>query len=149
MGMAYTSVAIAIRYFGGTYAVAAAPTAAAGRFVGDLAPHLVPAFGTRGASGALLSSQSLILICMLSTAYIAHFNAPKFYRELKDNTVSRFNTVTGASFGISILIYAAVSALGFLTFGANSAGLILNNYSTKDVLIGFSRFAVALSLVFS
>ena len=39
--------------------------------------------------------------------------------------------------------------MAFLTFGGNSAGLILNNYSTADVLISLSRFAVALSLIFS
>jgi amino acid permease len=110
MGMAYTSIAIAIRYFGGSYALPA------GKFLSDLTPDLQPSFGSIGASGAL-SSQSLILICMLSTAYIAHFNAPKFFRELKNNTVNRFNIVTASSFGISIFIYAAVSAMGFLTFG--------------------------------
>lgn len=42
-----------------------------------------------------------------------------------------------------------MAALGFLTFGGNCAGLILNNYSTKDSLMGLSRIAVALSIVFS
>ena len=143
MGMAYTSIAIAVRYFGGAYAMPS------GRFVADLAPHLRPSFGTTGAMGALSSPKSLILVSMLSTAYIAHFNAPKFYRELKNNTHERFTTVVASSFGISIAIYAAVSSMAFLTFGGASAGLILNNYSTKDILLSLSRFAVALSLVFS
>jgi amino acid permease len=86
---------------------------------------------------------------MLSTAYIAHFNAPRFFRELKDSSIPRFGKVTGISFGISTFIYAAVSAMAFLTFGANCDGLILNNYSTKDLLISASRFAVAISLIFS
>jgi len=141
MGMAYTSFAIGIRYFGGAYA-------AGGRFLPDIAASLQPSFGTTGASG-VLSANSLILVCMLSTAYIAHFNAPRFFRELKDNTMSRFGKVTGISFGISTAIYAAVSAMAFLTFGANCDGLILNNYSTKDLLISASRFAVAISLIFS
>jgi hypothetical protein len=38
--------------------------------------------------------------------------------------------------------------MGFLTFGSASSGLILNNYSTKDSLMGLSRIAVAVSLVF-
>ena len=86
---------------------------------------------------------------MLSTAYIAHFNAPKFYRELKNNTLKRFNTVVASSFGISVAFYAAVSAMGFLTFGSSTAAMILSNYSTKDTLLSLSRFAVGLSLVFS
>lgn len=141
IGMAYTSFAIGIRYFGGAYATG-------GRFLPDIAPALQPQFGTVGASG-VLSANSLILVCMLSTAYIAHFNAPRFFRELKDNTMSRFGKVTGISFGISTAIYAIVSALAFLTFGASCDGLILNNYSTKDILISASRFCVAISLIFS
>jgi hypothetical protein len=39
--------------------------------------------------------------------------------------------------------------LGYLTFGAATDGLILNNYSTKDTLMSLSRVAVAISLVFS
>ncbi|CAB9507105.1 Putative sodium-coupled neutral amino acid transporter 11 [Seminavis robusta] len=142
MGMVYTSIAIGTRYFGGDYIV---PT---GKFVQDLAPGMIPSFGSTGAMGAL-SPKSLILVSMLSTAYIAHFNAPKFYRELKNNTMARFNTVVASSFGLSIAFYALVSSMGFLTFGSATAAMILNNYSTKDTLISLSRFAVGLSLIFS
>jgi len=139
MGMIYTTVAMAIRYFGKDYA-------AGGKFADSVAA--TPTFGTSGAS-AVLSVNALILTCRLSNAYIAHFNAPKFYRELKNNTLPRFYQVVGWSFGISIALYSIISAMGFLTFGAASNGLILNNYSTKDVLMSFSRIAVTISLLFS
>ena len=143
IGMAYTSLAIGIRYFGGTYAVPS------GKFLSQLSKtQSLPSFGTVGASGAL-SPKSFLLICMLSTAYIAHFNAPKFYNELKNNTMKRFNSVVISSFGISIAVYAAVSSMGFLTFGSATNGMILNSYATTDKLISLSRFAVALSLIFS
>lgn len=58
-------------------------------------------------------------------------------------------TVVGTSFGISIGLFAAMAAIGFLTFGGNCSGLILSNYSPKDAIMGVSRIAVALSLVFS
>ena len=141
MGMLYTSVAIGVRFFGGAYK-------AGGKFLPDLSPSLQPSFGSTGAMGAL-SPNSLILVCMLSTAYIAHFNAPRFFKELKNNTMKRFGSMTSWSFGISTALYASVSAMAFLTFGSASDGLILNNYSTKDLLITASRFAVAVSLVFS
>jgi amino acid permease len=83
------------------------------------------------------------------TCNVLDFNAPKFYTELKNNTLKRYNTVVGTSFGISILLFALVGSLGFLTFGSASSGLILNNYSTKDVLMNLSRVAVAISIVFS
>jgi hypothetical protein len=42
-----------------------------------------------------------------------------------------------------------ITALGFLTFGQNAAGLVLNNYASKDSWMSLSRVAVAISLVFS
>ena len=43
----------------------------------------------------------------------------------------------------------AITACGFLTFGSACSGLVLNNYAPRDVWIGASRVAVAVSLVFS
>ena len=119
----------------------------AGKFLADVPSALQPSFGTTGAMG-VLNPSSFILICMLSTAYMAHFNAPKFYNELENNTLQRYNTVVSTSFAASIAIFAIMASLGFLTFGAGSSGLILNNYSNKDALMGLSRIAVAVSLVF-
>ncbi|KAL9179095.1 hypothetical protein ACHAXT_000137 [Thalassiosira profunda] len=154
-GMFYTAVAMAVRYFGGAYKLAVpavkgskAAAVPAGKYLADVAANYRPQFGDLGASAAL-SPNVFILICMLSTAYMAHFNAPKFFIELKDNTVKRYNTVVASSFGISVFLFALVGALGFLTFGSASSGLILNNYSGKDVLMSFSRIAVAVSIVFS
>ncbi len=39
--------------------------------------------------------------------------------------------------------------VGFLTFGKACDGLVLNNYAGTDIWMGFSRIAVAVSLVFS
>lgn len=73
----------------------------------------------------------------------------QFYNELKDKTLPKYYKVVGTSFGISIGLFALVAAVGFLTFGSGTSGLILNNYSTKDSLMSLSRIAVAISLVFS
>ena len=140
--MGYTVVAMAIRYFDGSYADANS------ELVQDIAESLRPAIGTKGGS-AVFSSNAFILICTLSTAYMAHFNAPKFYLELKDNTIARWNTVVATSFSISILFFIGIAAAGFATFGGASNGYILNNYSTKDTLMGFCRVAVAFALVFT
>ena len=106
IGMMYTATAMALRYFGGAYKLAAGEDSPAGKFLADVSTNLQPVWGDKGAS-AVLSPNSFILICMLSTAYMAHFNAPKFYLELKNNTIKRFNTVVSTSFGISIVIMAA------------------------------------------
>eukprot|EP00546_Thalassionema_frauenfeldii_P011963 CAMPEP_0178913122 /NCGR_PEP_ID=MMETSP0786-20121207/10661_1 /TAXON_ID=186022 /ORGANISM="Thalassionema frauenfeldii, Strain CCMP 1798" /LENGTH=469 /DNA_ID=CAMNT_0020585817 /DNA_START=182 /DNA_END=1591 /DNA_ORIENTATION=- len=140
LGMFYTIIAMAARYFGKAYALPGAKFLVESQFQ--------PSFGSGGAASALHPS-AFILICMLSTAYMAHFNAAKFFTELKDNTIKRFNTVVSTSFGISVAIFAAITSLGFLTFGGNSSGLILNNYSAQDSLMSLSRIAVAISLIFS
>jgi len=55
----------------------------------------------------------------------------------------------GSSFGISAAYYVFVTTFGFLTFGANSAGFILDNYSTNDALASISRSCVGFSLIFT
>eukprot|EP00547_Thalassionema_nitzschioides_P005536 CAMPEP_0194207276 /NCGR_PEP_ID=MMETSP0156-20130528/6058_1 /TAXON_ID=33649 /ORGANISM="Thalassionema nitzschioides, Strain L26-B" /LENGTH=457 /DNA_ID=CAMNT_0038933997 /DNA_START=213 /DNA_END=1583 /DNA_ORIENTATION=+ len=142
IGMAYTALAMTIRYLDGSYVLPE------GGLVSTVASDLQPSFGSKGLE-SVFSSSSLILVCMLSTAYMAHFNAAKFYVELKNNTVSRFHQVVAWGFGISILLMGSMTMLGFLTFGESSSGLVLNNYSAEDIWMSGSRIAVALSLVFS
>jgi amino acid permease len=143
MGMAYTAFAMTVRYLDGSYS-----TGGTGVLVESVAAALRPKFGNAGWE-SVASPSSLILVCMLSTAYMAHFNAPKFYLELQNNTLPRYHRVVGTSFGISILLMGFITAIGFLTFGANASGLVLNNYASKDSWMSMSRVAVAVSLVFS
>lgn len=70
LGMAYTAVAMTVRFLGKAY------IAPGGKFATDLAPSLRPQFGTVGAKGVFTPSAA-ILVSMLSTAYMAHFMAPK------------------------------------------------------------------------
>ena len=140
MGMVYTAVAMVYRYLDGSYA------APSGKFLESVMAQ--PTFGTNGAS-SVLSPSSFILISMLSSAYMAHFNAPKFYNDLIDRNIPKFNIVVNTSFGISIALFCIMAGVGFLTFGGSSNGLILNNYSNGDKVMSLSSIAVALSIVFS
>jgi amino acid permease len=71
------------------------------------------------------------------------------YKELRNNTLPRFYQMTGWSFASTILLYTLVAGSGFLTFGAASNGYILNNYASSDLLMGFSRIAIAISITAS
>lgn len=42
-----------------------------------------------------------------------------------------------------------ITMVGFFTFGKSCDGLVLNNYAGSDLWMGFSRIAVAISLLFS
>lgn len=86
---------------------------------------------------------------LTSHSFLPAHSAPKFYLELKDNTLPRYNTVVALSFGISVVLMGYITAIGFSTFGKTCSGLILNNYASSDFWIAASRVAVAVSLVFS
>ena len=64
LGMVYTALAMGMRYFSKSYALTG------GKF--QVAKALSPSFGSKGAS-SVLTPNAFILICMLSTAYMAHF----------------------------------------------------------------------------
>lgn len=114
----------------------------------DLSESLQPKF-VEDSSNAIELPNMLILACMLFEAFVAHYNAPRFYTELKDNTVERFATVSATSFFISSSLYAIIAAFGYLTFGENSNGLILNNYSTNDNVATICRASIFISVAFS
>jgi amino acid permease len=86
---------------------------------------------------------------MLSTAYMAHYNAPKFYWELQNRNAKQYTMVVYTSFGIAILLMMMIASTGYSTFGTACQSLILNNYSSLDRYMSFSRWAVVVSLLFS
>lgn len=143
LAMGFTAIAIGIRYFDGSY-----DADSNGRFLDDIEEEMRPSFGTSGFMAAFHLTV-MVFLCMVSESYIAHYNAPRFWIELKNRTVHRFTTVVSCSFGISAIYYIIVTSLGFLTFGANSSGFILDNYSTNDVLASISRACVGFSLIFT
>ncbi|CAB9530482.1 Putative sodium-coupled neutral amino acid transporter 11 [Seminavis robusta] len=139
-GFAATTVVMGIRYFDGSYAEG-------GKFATDMEEKYQPVFGNQGASAAWTNPKVLVLVCMLFEAFVAHYNAPRFYTELKNNTVQRYALMTTYSFGASSLIYFLVMVFGFLTFGKACDGYILNNYSNNDPMATFCRLCVAMALV--
>lgn len=141
VGTVWTIGTMATRYFDGSYGQG-------GKYYGDLYDTTAPQFGDHGAL-SFFSPQALVLLSILSTGFVAHYNAPRYYFELKDHTAGRFNVVVNFSFGLAALIYVAVSSLGFLTFGENSKGFILDNYSYRDPLASIARGGVALSVIFA
>eukprot|EP00977_Amphora_coffeiformis_P028836 scaffold37433_cov199-Amphora_coffeaeformis.AAC.2 len=105
-----------------------------------------PKFGNRGWQ-AVWSSNTTIFVSMLSTAFMGHFNAPKFFWGLERNTMHRFNIVTTWSYLGALTISASIAAVGFLTFGSACKGNILDNYSTSDHLITLARSAIIVSVI--
>jgi len=127
-----------LRCVDGTYS-------ASGYLLGTLDKSLQPLFGQQ--SLRIWAPTSLILVSMAATAYQIHFVAPDFYRDLKNNTKERFKFLSFAGFGVTVLLSTLMMALGFLTFGGNCSGMILNNYSNLDFGAAICRLLMAISLV--
>jgi len=156
IAMVITAISMGVRYLDGSYE-------RGGRFINDLPHTLRPSFefglsyadesGNRDNhdNGSyyhyFFSPQILILACMLFEAFIAHYNAPRFYVELKNNTTRRFAILSSISFFASSVFYAFIACVGFLTFGVNSDGYIINNYSTNDPIATICRVAIFISVL--
>lgn len=98
----------------------------------------------------MLSPSSLVLASMCNTAFMAHYSAPDFLHVLgKDssNVLSKFKRLTIFGFSGVFLINVAILAFGFLTFGGNCNGIVLNNYSTLDVGATICRLLMAVSVI--
>jgi sodium-coupled neutral amino acid transporter 11 len=132
----YTVAFIVFRYLDTSYSVPLA-----GKFLADVA---APAFTKTSLWN--IDFTSLTLMSNLGLAYIAHYNAPVYYRELKEK--KSFNKMVRSSFGILTALYATAMGFGYATFGDISAGNILLNYSSRDILSTLGRYATLFSILF-
>eukprot|EP01039_Chlorochromonas_danica_P000091 gene92-98_t len=138
LGTLYTAGFMTKRFYDGSYRKG-------GEFFEEL--ETKPYFDSRP---LLWSDPRLfVLISMISTSYVAHYSAPKYFAELKNATVGRFQTVTALAFAVAVIVNVAIAALGFLSFGGSTLGLVLNNYSSRDQLATAGRVAIALGLLCS
>ena len=130
-GMVYTSIVLVYRLVSGSYAIG-----------GPLQSPYPAAFGSKGWK-SVFGVQSTILISMLSTAFMSHYNAPKFYWEAPQ----QFHKLVPAGFGGATVLMGLIAIAGYMTFGGNAQALILNNYANDDSLISLARLAVTISLI--
>jgi len=139
----YICFFIGLRYFDGSYLRGGAWFQEAG---------VQPTFTEPCSLSTLFSAKSLLLVSMLASAFMCHYNAPLFYEQLspgKSSKLARFNMVAVIGFGISGTIFTMVMLGGFMTFGAPSPGFILNGYAPADRLAFIARVSVGLSVMMS
>ena len=143
VGIIVTCIVMTIRSLpGGAYSATAAATAT--NYISSLPVELRPSFGKIGIRGP----QSLLVVAsMTATAFLVHMTSPEFYNTLKDNTMSRFATLSTIGFGLTALISGFMMSIGWLTFGGACKGMILNNYSTLDAGATLCRLLMGVSLL--
>lgn len=133
IGVLYTAVFMGVRLAQGAYAPG-------GAFYVELDTE---PFGGDGGGFAGI----FVLLSMLSTAYIAHFNAPRFANQLFASSEERLAKLCGASFLLAFMVMGCVMSFGFLTFGGQCKGLILDNYAVEDPLAVWARLANLVSVL--
>lgn len=134
------AICMGIRCFDGTY------DPRTGQYIDDLTPELQPLFGSYN---GWWTTAVLVYVAMIFEAFVAHYNAPRFYSELQHASIPRFRMVVSHGFGASTILYIVIMCFGFLTFGGNCDGYILNNYSPHDPVMTTSRIFIAFSILFT
>eukprot|EP00529_Nitzschia_sp_RCC80_P022517 CAMPEP_0113504410 /NCGR_PEP_ID=MMETSP0014_2-20120614/34701_1 /TAXON_ID=2857 /ORGANISM="Nitzschia sp." /LENGTH=489 /DNA_ID=CAMNT_0000399519 /DNA_START=64 /DNA_END=1530 /DNA_ORIENTATION=+ /assembly_acc=CAM_ASM_000159 len=140
LSIAYTVFFIVVRALDGSYSV---PD---GKFLQDGLIPILPTFEKTSLWN--MDFTSLVLASNLGLAYIAHYNAPAFYRSLKNTNSKRFGVMVGISFTILVLLYIATMVAGYSTFGDVCQGNILLNYHPSDFLSTLGRLATGFSILF-
>ena len=124
-GVMYTACFMVLRKVQGAYA-------RGGAFYSAIPKDSTPTFGSR-----FEAVKTLILMATLNTAFQAHYDAPKFFDLMTPRTVEQFNKLVFPSFLAAGTVSCVCMAAGFLTFGGNANGLILNSYAASDKLAVF------------
>mmetsp|Transcript_33703 Transcript_33703/g.79479 ORF Transcript_33703/g.79479 Transcript_33703/m.79479 type:complete len:531 (-) Transcript_33703:811-2403(-) len=142
-----------------------------GQLLKTLSSQQLPKFGSM--NKGLLNPSSLVLFGMAAFAYLGHFTAPDLYHSLtaegptylketaeaddgagkgyghddRSIALNSFFRVCLGGFVLTTIINCLIMIFGFLTFGGNSMGIILNNFSTFDKGATACRFFTAISVV--
>mmetsp|Transcript_18711 Transcript_18711/g.37512 ORF Transcript_18711/g.37512 Transcript_18711/m.37512 type:complete len:507 (-) Transcript_18711:263-1783(-) len=135
LGIFLTALAMLVRFHDGSYLPG-------GKFHHSILPEYRPDFGTD-----VTPMKMLPFMCMVLEAFVMHYNSPRFYCELRDANLPKFTKVVSGSFLASGLIYITIAAAGYLTFGGNCDGYVLNNYSSRDPLATLCRITIAFSVL--
>mmetsp|Transcript_6173 Transcript_6173/g.17582 ORF Transcript_6173/g.17582 Transcript_6173/m.17582 type:complete len:543 (+) Transcript_6173:126-1754(+) len=139
----YTVVFMMVRAVDGSYGVGSET----GRFVAEGLLPEEPSFAKSSLWNVDLTS--LVLTSNLALAFMAHYNAPTYWKSLgKSASTKKFSTISKISYLILAIIYMAIMVTGYATFGDVCMGNILLNYSNSDVLAILGRLATGLSIIF-
>ena len=136
----YTVFFINVRALDGSY------TLGSGKFATDGVLDVLPSFTKT--SWWNIDFSSLVLVSNLGLAYVAHYNSPSMYRELKDTNASRFGKMVNIGFSILIFLYVITMCAGYATFGDTTLGNILLNYHPSDRLALLGQVATGFSILF-
>ncbi|GER39326.1 amino acid transporter family protein [Striga asiatica] len=95
-------------------------------------PRMSPDFGSKT---AILDF--LVVIPIMSNAYVCHFNVQPIYNELESPSPQKMCRVGRITTIICVLVYASTAVAGYLLFGKDTESDVLTNFD-RDLGISFS-----------
>ena len=143
LGHAVATFALLRRYLDGSYKIGGifykAPLAASKVSSAEV---LKTTTSLSTASNMMTGAKDWFLLAsLLSYCFVAHYNAPKYFSELNDNSLPRFSKMATSSYLFAAVLYIISMALGLAIFGKDSQSFILNNLSSRDPLAFIARLA--------
>ena len=91
--------------------------------------------------------QWAVFASLLSYCYVTHYNAPRYYIEIDDNSSKSILTMTSLAYLGAAIIYIGSMTLGISAFGPNVKSYLLNNFASNDPLGIISRIAIGTSIL--
>eukprot|EP01083_Nonionella_stella_P258822 884193_1 len=79
----------------------------------------------------VLSSKIFSAVGLMNVSFTAHYNGPKYYKELAGRSEDRFRLVVCSAFGMCLAAYVVTAVSGYVHFGEFTCGDILSNYPTR------------------
>ncbi|KAK6153759.1 hypothetical protein DH2020_013398 [Rehmannia glutinosa] len=95
-------------------------------------PRMTPDFGSKKAILDLL-----VVIPIMSNAYVCHFNVQPIYNELEGRSPQKMYQVGRLTTVICVMVSASTAIAGYLLFGKDTESDVLTNFD-KDLGIRFS-----------
>lgn len=86
-------------------------------------------------------------IGVISFAFVCHHNSLLIYGSLRTPTMDRFARVTHYSTGISMVACLAMALGGYLVFGDQTQGNVLNNFPTRNIMVNIARLCFGLNML--
>lgn len=98
-----------------------------------------------------VASKWFIVASILSYCFQAHYNAPRYYYELKDKDKDplKFTKLTAISYLFISTITMGTVSLALKLFGSNSQSFALNSFNANDPLAFIARLAFGTSVLAS
>ncbi|KAL2332492.1 hypothetical protein Fmac_020073 [Flemingia macrophylla] len=95
-------------------------------------PRMVPDVSSKSAILDLL-----VVIPIMTNAYVCHFNLQPIYNELEERSPQKMNRVGRITTVVCVLVYISTSISGYLLFGKDTESDVLTNFD-RDLGVRFS-----------